>query len=60
MKTPDTKAPKAAEANRSRTLTSQIPETPTPPERKSIFDTAYAPEGAERRKAWSHFDRKSE
>lgn len=60
MKTPDTKAPKAAEPPRPRTLTSQIPETPTPPERKSIFDTTYAPEGAERRKAWSRFDRKPE
>lgn len=58
MKRPDTKAPKAAEA--PRTLTSQIPDSPTPPERKSIFDTSYAPEGAERRKAWSRFDRKSE
>lgn len=60
MKSPDTKAPKAAAAARPKILTSDIPETPTPPERKSIFDTSFAPEGAERRKAWSRFDRKSE
>jgi hypothetical protein len=36
----------------------------TPPEpqdlrpKTSIFDTSYAPEGAELRKAWSRFDRK--
>ena len=60
MKTPDTKAPNTAEAARPRTVTSEIPEPPTRPERKSIFDTTYAPEGAERRKAWSRFDRKPE
>lgn len=60
MTTADPKAPKAAEAASPKTLTSQIPETPTPPERKSIFDTSYAAEGAERRKAWSRFDRKPE
>ncbi|WP_374290951.1 hypothetical protein [Paenirhodobacter enshiensis] len=28
-------------------------------ERKSIFDISYAPEGAELRKPWSRFDRKT-
>lgn len=60
MKTPDTKAPKTAETDSARIVPSHIPETPTPPKRKSIFDTSYAPEGAERRKAWSRFDRKPE
>lgn len=60
MKSPDTKAPKTAETDSPRIVTSHIPDTPTPPERKSIFDTSYAPEGAEQCKAWSRFDRKSE
>jgi len=36
------------------------PESPTSEPRKSIFDTSYALEGAERRKAWSRFDRKKQ
>lgn len=58
MKSPEAKDRAPAEAARPKTVTSQIPETPTPPARKSIFDTSYAPERAERRKAWSRFDRK--
>ena len=56
MKSPETDEPRPMEAERPETVTSQKPDTPHPPERKSIFDTSYAPERAERRKAWSRFD----
>lgn len=58
MKSPETEDRVPAEAARPVTGTSQKPETPPPPVRKSIFDPSYAPEGAELRKAWSRFDRK--
>lgn len=60
MKSPQTEDRAPAEAPRPASVTSQKPETPQPPARASIFDTSYAPEGAERRKAWSRFDRKTQ
>ncbi len=49
----DKEAPDAATNNKRN---SEVPPPKEP--RKSIFDTSYAPEGAELRKAWSRFDRK--
>ncbi|PCD77131.1 hypothetical protein [Pseudothioclava arenosa] len=60
MTSPETEDRAPAEAARSTTVTSQKPESPHPPVRKSIFDPSYAPEGAELRKAWSRFDRKKQ
>lgn len=60
MKSSDTEDRKPAGAARPATGTAQKAETPHPPERKSIFDTSYAPEGFELRKAWSRFDRKKQ
>lgn len=37
---------------------SEIPESTVIPPSRSIFDSSYAPEGAERRKAWSRLDAK--
>ena len=59
MKSPETGTRPPADTAPRKAVTSQIPDTAPPPERKSIFDTSFAPEGAERRKAWSRFDRKS-
>ncbi|MGD9919324.1 MAG: hypothetical protein AB7U46_15010 [Paenirhodobacter sp.] len=59
MKTPESETRLPAEAAPRKAATSKIPDTAPKPERKSIFDTSFAPEGAERRKAWSRFDRKS-
>lgn len=60
MKSSKTEDREPAEAARPATGTAQKPETPHPPVRKSIFDSSYAPEGAELRKAWSRFDRKKQ
>lgn len=38
-------------------LTSDIPASPEPKARGSIFDASYAPLRIERRRAWSRFDR---
>lgn len=37
---------------------SAVPESRVTPQRNSIFDSSYAQEGAELRKAWSRFNRK--
>ncbi|WP_417245595.1 hypothetical protein [Celeribacter sp.] len=34
------------------------PKSKEAPKRQSIFDTSFAPEGAERRKQWTRFDPK--
>ncbi|MCE5973827.1 hypothetical protein LZA78_10075 [Sinirhodobacter sp. WL0062] len=60
MTSPETEDRAPAEAARPTTVTSQKPESPQPPVRASIFDTSYAPEGAELTKAWSRFDRKKQ
>ena len=51
---PETKTPET-EAAEKHPLP---PKSKEQPKRHSIFDTDYAPEGAERRKQWTRFDPK--
>lgn len=49
--------PAAAPVRKLAILTSDIPASPEPKARGSIFDASYAPLRIERRRAWSRFDR---
>lgn len=54
---PETPAAAPAPVRKLAILTSDIPASPEPKARGSIFDASYAPLRIERRRAWSRFDR---